>query len=43
MQVASYFASLSFKVDNRELRKVDNFLKKIEYKLSKATKTKAGK
>lgn len=35
MQIASYFASLGFRVDNRELRKVDSHLKRIETKLKK--------
>lgn len=35
MQISSYFASLGFKVDNKELRKVDNHLKTIEMKLKK--------
>lgn len=35
MQVASYFASLGFKVDKRELRQVDSHLKNIELKLKK--------
>lgn len=33
--VASYFASLGFKVDKRELRQVDSHLKNIELKLKK--------
>lgn len=35
MQVASYFASLGFRVDRRELRRVDQHLKNIETKLKR--------
>lgn len=35
MQISSYFASLGFKVDRKEIRKVDSHLKQIETKLKK--------
>ncbi len=38
MQIASYWASLGFKIDQKELRKVDSTLKTLETKLSKFSK-----
>lgn len=44
MQIAKYFASLGFRVDRREIQKVDNHLKLIERKLQAFSKkiTKVG-
>ena len=38
MQIASYWASLGFRIDQKELRKVDSTLKTLETKLSKFSK-----
>lgn len=36
MEIAKYFASIGFKVDNKELRKVDDTLKKLEKSLKES-------
>lgn len=38
MQIASYWAGLSFRIDRKEIRKVDTHLKQIEDKLKKFNK-----
>lgn len=43
MKIAEYYASLGFRVDRREIRKVDNYLKTLENKLRRFNKNILGK
>jgi hypothetical protein len=43
LKIAEYYASLGFRVDRREIRKVDNYLKTLENKLRRFNKNILGK